>query len=31
MTDTDGDGLEDGEEVVIGTAPAAVDTDNDGL
>ncbi len=31
MTDTDGDGLEDGEEVVIGTVPAAADTDNDGL
>ena len=31
MTDTDGDGLEDGEEVVIGTVPAAANTDNDGL
>lgn len=31
MTDTDGDGLEDGEEVEIGTAPVAADTDNDGL
>ncbi len=31
MADTDGDGLEDGDEVAIGTIPAAADTDNDGL
>ena len=31
MADTDGDGLEDGDEVAIGTIPAATDTDNDGL
>ena len=31
MTDTDGDGLEDGVEMSIGTSPCCSDTDNDGL
>lgn len=31
MADTDGDGLEDGDEFAIRTIPAAADTDNDGL
>ncbi len=31
LTDTDGDGLQDGEELSIGTDPASNDTDGDGL
>ena len=31
LTDTDGDGLDDGEELAIGTNPASNDTDGDGL
>ena len=31
MTDSDGDGLEDGVEMSIGTSPCCSDTDNDGL
>ncbi|MCZ7557835.1 MAG: hypothetical protein M5R41_15660 [Bacteroidia bacterium] len=30
-SDTDGDGLNDGEEVVLGTSPLRADTDGDGL
>ena len=31
LTDTDGDGLPDGDEVAMGSSPASSDTDGDGL